>query len=117
MFSDNYVAMCAKRNEYPTIVAEKIGYSRATGGKWANGSTPRPVALEKLAAYFDCTVEDLLKDEEKPAATTGNGLTGEKLAWSTAWDNATPEARQAALSVLMLGAQQREDQDAAPSKS
>ena len=97
--------MCAKHNEHPTILAEKLGYSRAAGGKWANGSVPRKATLHKIANYFNVSVDDLIADKQKEnPPSVDDGLDAERNEWITAWGKATPAQRKAALAVLMLQA-------------
>lgn len=104
MFSDNYINLCAERNIAITTAAVEIGYSRNAGLKWASGSVPRKTTLIKIANYFGVPVDDLIN--EKTAAPEGDG---ERQIWANAWDQAGPEAREAALAVLRLGAQPPED--------
>lgn len=59
MFSDNYIALCARNGEHITAVAEKLGYSRSAGIKWANGSMPRKSTLKRIADYFGVPVDAL----------------------------------------------------------
>ena len=66
MFSDNYIALCAKNGEHVTAVAEKLGFSRSAGIKWVNGSVPRKSTLKRIADYFGVTVDELIN--EKPSA-------------------------------------------------
>ena len=66
MFSDNYIALCAKNGEHVTAVAEKLGFSRSAGLKWANGSVPRKSTLKRIADYFGVTVDELIN--ENPSA-------------------------------------------------
>lgn len=96
--------MCARKNEHPTIVAEKIGYSRAAGGKWANGTTPRPATIRKLADYFGCSVEDLTDKTETPAAQ-GDGLTDKQSLLIALFERLT-EAQQDFVIAQLQGAAQ-----------
>ena len=95
-FSRNYVELCASRNEHPTIVAEKLGYSRASGGKWANGSTPRPATRAKIAAYFGVPIESLLKKPKAPAAQ-GDGRSMEA---QEKYDLLSPEDQKIVMDLM-----------------
>lgn len=107
MFSDNYIFFCAQKKKAVTTAAEEMGFSRSAGQKWADGSAiPHKSTLATIANYFDCTVEDLLKEKPRPLIRDA-----ERKEWIVAWENATPEAREAAMAVLKLGVQQPEDQD------
>ena len=87
------------------------GITSSAFSQWATEKTsPRMKKLKEIADYLQTTPEYLLSgsgQKEKPAPSEGDGLVSE---WSTAWDQATPEARAAALSVLRLGAQPPEGQ-------
>lgn len=44
-----------------SILSEKIGVRQSTISMWENGkSFPRKQALDKLCAFFNCKVDDLL---------------------------------------------------------
>ena len=74
MFSDNYINLCAKKNETVTTAAEHIGFSRTSGQKWANGSVPRKTTLKRIADYFGITVDELIAEKEKPTTINGSEL-------------------------------------------
>lgn len=47
-------------------VAEKIGIDQSAVSLWETGKTaPRASILIKLSELYHCTVDDLLRDEEK----------------------------------------------------
>lgn len=75
-FSEKYIQLCAEHNEKPTALAEKLGFSRASGSKWSNGGEANKTALRAIANYFGVSVEYLRGDEEKekPAPTDGDGI-------------------------------------------
>lgn len=59
-----------KQNMLQRDVAKKVNVSRSTVTKWETGdAVPRTDKLKKLAALFNCTVDELLSDEE--SASTG----------------------------------------------
>ena len=76
IFYDNYLKLCAARQESPTAVSKKIGLSNAAATGWKKGKKPSEVTLEKLAVYFGVAREDLTGEEqkEKPAPSEGSGL-------------------------------------------
>lgn len=50
-------------------VAKSVNVSRSTVTKWETGdAVPRTDKLKKLAALFNCTVDDLLKDDDSVSA-------------------------------------------------
>lgn len=75
MFFDNYRFLCLRSGKTPNGVAKELGIPSASVSQWKNGSTPRPETLNKIAVYFECSVETLLNGtKEKPAPTNGDGL-------------------------------------------
>lgn len=76
IFYENYLKLCAVRQESPTAVSKKIGLSNAAATGWKKGKKPSEVTLEKLAVYFGVAREDLTGEEqkEKPAPSEGSGL-------------------------------------------
>jgi repressor LexA len=62
MFKENFIKLCAIRNESPSSVCKKIGISSAAFSQWTADTVPRKITLVKLADYFRCSVEDLLAD-------------------------------------------------------
>lgn len=67
MFYETLLSLCKKNNITPTGLALKIGCSNATAAKWKKGSIPNGTTLQKIANYFDVSVDFLLgKDTEKP---------------------------------------------------
>ena len=76
IFYENYLKLCAARQESPTAVSKKIGLSNAAATGWKKGKKPSEVTLEKLAVFFGVAREDLTGEEqkEKPAPSEGSGL-------------------------------------------
>lgn len=77
-FSEKYLDLCARNKEKPTALAEKLGFSRATGTKWSNGGSANKTAKRAIAAYFNVPLE-YLDDDEKPAPSEGDGLDSQLL--------------------------------------
>lgn len=77
IFYENYLKLCAARQESPTAVSKKIGLSNAAATGWKKGKKPSEVTLEKLAVYFGVAREDLTgesEQKEKPSTPEGDGL-------------------------------------------
>lgn len=77
IFYENYLKLCAARQESPTAVSKKIGLSNAAATGWKKGKNPSEVTLEKLAVYFGVAREDLTGEKgkkEKPSTPEGDGL-------------------------------------------
>ena len=72
VFYHNFITFCIKKNKSPSAVAEELGLQRSAVTKWSRQSIPRRATLQRIAEYFDTTVEELTadtpKEKEKPAA-------------------------------------------------
>jgi transcriptional regulator with XRE-family HTH domain len=79
IFYENYLKLCAARQESPTAVSKKIGLSNAAATGWKKGKKPSEVTLEKLAVYFGVAREDLTGEEQKEKLNTLDGIELEKL--------------------------------------
>ena len=68
MFKKIFIDLCNKKKESPSSVCRKIGLSNATFSCWADDTVPRRATLQRIADYFNVTVDYLLGNEkEKPA--------------------------------------------------
>lgn len=74
IFYENYLKLCAARQESPTSVSKKIGLSNAAATGWKKGKKPTEVTLEKLAVYFGVAREDLTGEEQKEKPSTPEGV-------------------------------------------
>lgn len=100
MFYDNFVKLCAMVGKKPSAVALDIGINKSTVTNWKNrGTTPTDVTVQKIADYFDVSVEQLTGKNEKNPVTETN-LTDEQQELVKLFDSASPELRAAALAVL-----------------
>ena len=100
MFYDIVNNLCKERKTTITRMAEDIGLSNAAPTSWRKGSTPKLSTLEKIADYFDVSVDYLRGAETKKAPT----LSGERdyLAIMNAFDKADESTREAILLLLKL---------------
>jgi len=73
MFYDNFVIQCNKIKQSPSAAAVDMGFHRSEVTRWSKGVTPRRANLQRMATYFDCTIEDLLAENKKTAARMGDG--------------------------------------------
>ncbi len=69
MFWKIFVDLCTKNNTSPNAVAKAIGISSASVTYWKQGSCPRDTALQKIAEYFNVTI-DYLTGKETPGKPT-----------------------------------------------
>ena len=74
MFYDIVNNLCKERKTTITRMAEDIGLSNAAPTSWRKGSVPKLSTLEKIADYFDVSVDYLRGVETKKAPT----LSGER---------------------------------------
>lgn len=79
MFWQNFVRLCEERGIKPTPAAAEIGFPSASVVKWKKGTIPRGTTLQKIADYFNVTVNDLLSDTP-PAPSKLHREQGEKIA-------------------------------------
>ena len=69
MFYDVFKRLCDEKGVSCNRAATEMGLSNATATKWKKtGATPSGDSLSKIAVYFDVSIDDLLGNEEKPAA-------------------------------------------------
>lgn len=56
--------LCRRCGSSPNAVAKELGIPSGSVTAWKQGSLPRSATLNKLAAYFDVSVDYLLGKEE-----------------------------------------------------
>lgn len=71
MFSDRFEALCAQKGVKPGKACLEMGLSRSLAAKWKATGTEKPSAdvLEKMAAYFGMSIEEILGKEPSPGIT------------------------------------------------
>ena len=62
MFWQNFVRLCEEKGIKPTPAAAEMGFPSASVVKWKRGTIPRGTTHQKIADYFNVTVNDLLSD-------------------------------------------------------
>lgn len=66
MFYEIYEKLCSENGEKPYQLPLKLGAkSNSVVAQWQKGSVPRGAMLQKIANYFDVTVEYLLTGESE----------------------------------------------------
>ena len=100
MFYEIVNNLCKERKITITRMAEEIGLSNAAPTSWRKGAVPKLTTLEKIADYFDVSVDYLRGVETKKAPTPK----GERdyLAIMNAFDKADESTREAILLLLKL---------------
>lgn len=67
-FYKNYVKLCSRIDKSPSAVALEVGLSKAAVNGWKTGrSKPTDASLEKLANYFNISVDDLVGGKKMSA--------------------------------------------------
>lgn len=71
MFSDRFEALCREKGVKPGRACQEMGLSRSLAAKWKATGTEKPSAdaLEKMAVYFEMTIEEILGKETSAAVT------------------------------------------------
>lgn len=68
MFKKIFIDLCNERKESPTAVCKALGLSAATFSCWTDESIPRRATLQRMADYFDVSIDILLGKEKRPTA-------------------------------------------------
>ena len=99
MFWENFLVECAKKQKSPAVVVEELGLSNSMPTSGKNGALPQVKNRKKIADYFGITVEELMGTKKEPAGD--GGLRKEWAEVESAYKNASPEARAAALAAAL----------------
>lgn len=72
MFYDRFLELCSEKGVKPTNACVEAGLSRGLAAKWKATKTEKPSAdaLEKMSAYFEKSIDEILGKEKAP---TPNG--------------------------------------------
>lgn len=78
MFYDRFLELCAEKGVKPTNACIEAGLSRGLAAKWKSTKTEKPSAeaLEKMSAYFEKSIDEILG---KQKASTLEGGRKKKL--------------------------------------
>ena len=70
MFYDRFAELCREKGVKPGRACIEMGLSRSLAAKWKATRTNRPSteALEKMARYFQLTIDEILRDAGDAAA-------------------------------------------------
>ena len=60
MFWTRYLQICEEHGVKPHAVLRELGISTGSAANWKKGSLPTGEILNKLAAYFDVSVEYII---------------------------------------------------------
>ena len=99
MFWEKFYNLCIERGTKPNAVCAELKFSNATATKWKKGSVPGTESLNKIAEYFDVSVEYFLGKENSPAVA---GLKEKHLRLITAYDRAEEPIKEAVDRLLKI---------------
>lgn len=63
MFWENLKLLCAQKGVSPNAMAEELSISSGSITNWKRGIMPRETALQKIADYFNVTVQELTQSK------------------------------------------------------
>lgn len=78
MFYDRFLELCTQKGVKPGRACVEMGLSRSLAAKWKSSGTEKPSAdvLEKMSAYFNMSIEEVLNGQkEKPLVNGDEELT------------------------------------------
>lgn len=102
MFYDIYAQICRENGISPTGAAKAMGIGSATVSHWKNrGLSPRAEQMQKIAEYFNVSVDYLL-GKEKAATLTDDGWSAQKKELIEAVSNMTDEQLEALLPLIKM---------------
>ena len=101
VFIDTFSALCDKNNISMNKACIEIGISRTSTAKWKNGSVPNGTTLNKIADYFDVSVDYLLGKEDSPAVQPSK-LSDDAYRVAAAYDKAEPAIQSSVRKLLDL---------------
>lgn len=76
-FYNIFIKLCNEAGKSPSKVALEIGTTKPSVTRWKNGSNPSDATLQKLADYFNVSVDFLTgkeKNKNNPAADSDEAL-------------------------------------------
>lgn len=73
MFYNQVAKLCFENNIKITALARKLNLSPSAPARWKDGSFPKTETLQKIADYFDVSVDYLLNGDDHPAGNTIGG--------------------------------------------
>lgn len=112
MFWDSFYSLCLKSGKTPNKVAKELHIPSGSITAWKKGAVPHPKTIQKIANYFDTTVEKLLGKEENPQplfvdlghgeikTPDGENTTGRKKELIQLYEKLTPEQQDFFLAQL-----------------
>lgn len=104
VFIDTFAELCKKNSISMNKACIEIGISRTSTAKWKNGSVPNGTTLNKIAEYFNVSVDYLVGNEKKPAPNVdGNELSENEIEMLKRFRNLPESQQNAVLEILKRG--------------
>ncbi len=104
MFWENFYSLCENNNEKPLNVVTKLSIGHGSITKWKNGAVPNGKNLQKIADYFNVSVDYLLTGQKETPTAEGDERKTELMKLFSLLDDAGQDA-------LIAIAQQMKKQD------
>ena len=81
MFYDRFLELCREKGVKPTNACLEAGLSRGLAAKWKSTGTEKPSAeaLEKLSAYFEKSIDEILGNINAPIRGDGRIISDEDI--------------------------------------
>lgn len=82
MFYDRFLELCDEKGVKPTNACIEAGLSRGLAAKWKSTKTEKPSAeaLEKMSAYFEKSIDEILNKQKTPTIDGGQKVEERKKA-------------------------------------
>lgn len=102
MFYDRFANLCKQKGVSMSRAALDAGISKSLVTKWKSNKvkTPSAEVIEKLCAYFNMSVAELLGEEREKPTAIGDGLSDEDRQIMELSRLLTPEEKRFLLSQL-----------------
>lgn len=71
MFYVNFVNLCNSIGKSPSAVAEEIGIKRSTVTRWKQGKSQTDANIQKVASYFNVSIDELTAENKKSPTPEG----------------------------------------------
>jgi len=81
VFYDRFLELCREKGVKPTNACLEAGLSRGLAAKWKSTGTEKPSAeaLEKLSAYFEKSIDEILGNTNAPIRSDGRKVSDEDI--------------------------------------
>lgn len=102
MFFDVFQMLCKRRGKSPTGVGLELGIAKTTVSGWKNrGNVPSGDVLQKIADYFDVSVDFLITGDKEKEPPAGDSV-DPRQSMHDRIDNMTDEEYQRFVEILKL---------------